>query len=155
MYNDYIILKLIIILVLKFLFFKMIRSSALSDLLKKVISNGIETVFICRLSGEILCIEGKDSSQALADLNSSMWSEYYQIGLSTLKEEKMKFLLIENDDSNIITTNLYDYIICMKANTNMKLGMLKKNIEGLAQNLNKMLEPIKNIIVKNDEINNE
>ena len=133
----------------------MIRSSALSDLLKKVISNGIETVFICRLSGEILCIEGKDSSQALADLNSSMWSEYYQIGLSTLKEEKMKFLLIENDDSNIITTNLYDYIICMKANTNMKLGMKKKNIEGLAQNLNKMLEPIKNIIVKNDEINNE
>ena len=133
----------------------MIRSSALSDLLKKVISNGIETVFICRLSGEILCIEGKDSSQALADLNSSMWSEYYQIGLSTLKEEKMKFLLIENDDSNIITTNLYDYIICMKANTNMKLGMLKKNIEGLTQNLNKMLEPIKNIIVKNDEINNE
>ena len=133
----------------------MIRSSALSDLLKKVISNGIETVFICRLSGEILCIEGKDSSQALADLNSSMWSEYYQIGLSTLKEEKMKFLLIENDDSNIIITNLYDYIICMKANTNMKLGMLKKNIEGLAQNLNKMLEPIKNIIVKNDEINNE
>ena len=133
----------------------MIRSSALSDLLKKVISNGIETVFICRLSGEILCIEGKDSSQALADLNSSMWSEYYQIGLSTLKEEKMKFLLIENDDSNIITTNLYDYIICMKANTNMKLGMLKKNIEGLAKNLNKMLEPIKNIIVKNDEINNE
>ena len=133
----------------------MIRSSALSDLLKKVISNGIETVFICRLSGEILCIEGKDSSQALADLNSSMWSEYYQIGLSNLKEDKMKFLLIENNDSHIITTNLYDYIICMKANTDMKLGMLKKNIEGLAQNLNKMLEPIKNIIVKNDEINNE
>jgi len=133
----------------------MIRSSALSDLLKKVISNGIETVFICRLSGEILCTEGKDSSQTLADLISSMWSEYYQIGLTSLKEEKIKFLLIENDDSNIITTNLCDYIICMKANTNMKLGMLKKNIEGLAQNLNKMLEPIKNIIVKNEEINNE
>ena len=133
----------------------MISSSALSDLLKKVISNGIETVFICRISGEILCIEGKDSDQTIADLISSMWSEYYQIGLSNLKEDKMKFLLIENNDSHIITTNLYDYIICMKANTDMKLGMLKKNIEGLAQNLNKMLEPIKNIIVKNDEINNE
>ena len=133
----------------------MIRSSALSDLLKKVISNGIETVFICRTSGEILCIEGKDSNQTLADLISSMWTEYYQIGLSPLKEEKMKFLIIENDDSHIITTNLYDYIICMKANIIMKLGMLKKNIEGLAQNLNRMLEPIKNIIVKDDEINNE
>ena len=133
----------------------MIRSSALSDLFKKVISNGIETVFICKTSGEILCIEGKDSNQTLADLISSMWTEYYQIGLSPLKEEKMKFLIIENEDSHIITTNLYDYIICMKANIIMNLGMLKKNIEGLAQNLNRMLEPIKNIIVKDDEINNE
>ena len=133
----------------------MIRSSALSDLFKKVISNGIETVFICKTSGEILCIEGKDSNQTLADLISSMWTEYYQIGLSPLKEEKMKFLIIENEDSHIITTNLYDYIICMKANIIMKLGMLKKNIEGLAQNLNRMLEPIKNIIVKDDELNNE
>jgi len=133
----------------------MIRSSALSDLLKKVISNGIETVFICRISGEILCIEGKDSSQTLADLISSMWFEYYQIGESPFKEEKMKFLLIENEDSHIITTNLYNYIVCMKANTDMKLGMLKKNIEGLTQNLNKMLEPIKNIIIKNEEISKE
>ena len=51
----------------------MIKSSALSALLKKVISNGIETVFISKLSGEILCIEGKESSQTLADLISSMW----------------------------------------------------------------------------------
>ena len=133
----------------------MIRSSALSDLLKKVISNGIETVFICRITGEILCMEGKDSDQNLADLISSMWIEYYQIGESTLKDEKMKFLLIENDNSHIITTNLYNYIVCMKANTSMKLGLLKKNLEGLALNLNKMLEPIKNIIIKNEEIQNE
>ena len=133
----------------------MIRSSALSDLLKKVISNGIETVFICRITGEILCMEGKDSDQNLADLISSMWIEYYQIGESTLKDEKMKFLLIENDNSHIITTNLYNYIVCMKVNTSMKLGLLKKNLEGLALNLNKMLEPIKNIIIKNEEINKE
>ena len=133
----------------------MIRSSALSDLLKKVISNGIETVFICRISGEILCMEGKDSEQTLADLISSMWLEYYQIGEPTLSEEKMKFFIIENDNSHIITTNLYNYIVCMKANTSMKLGLLKKNLEGLTQNLNKMLEPIKNIIIKNEEMNKE
>ena len=133
----------------------MISSSALSDLLKKVISNGIETVFISRISGEILCIEGKDSDQTIADLISSMWSEYYQIVESTLKDEKMKFLIIENDNSNIIITNLYNYIVCMKADISMKLGLLKKNLEGLTLNLNKMLEPIKNIIIKNEEMNKE
>ena len=134
----------------------MIKSSALSALLKKVITNGIETVFISKLSGEILCIEGKESSQTLADLISSMWFEYYQIGENSLKDEKLNFLLIENDDSNIMTTNLYSYIVCMKANKNIKLGMLRKNLESLTQNLNKMLEPFKDIILKKiDEINNE
>ena len=55
-----------------------------------------------------------------------------------------------------MTTNLYSYIVCMKANKNIKLGMLRKNLECLTQNLNKMLEPFKDIILKKiDEINNE
>ena len=133
----------------------MIKSSALSDLLKKVISNGIETVFICRITGEILCVEGKESNQTLADLISSMWIEYYQIGEASLKDEKLNCLLIENDNSNIMTTNLYSYIVCMMANKNMKLGMLRKNLEGLTHNLNKMLEPFKDVILKKDEGNNK
>ena len=133
----------------------MIKSSALSNLLKKVISNGIETVFISRISGEILCIEGVDSNQTLSDLISSMWLGYYQIGEQSLKDEKLNYLVIENDNSNIMTTNLYSYIVCMKANKNIKLGMLRKNLESLTHNLNKMLEPFKEIILKKEEINNE
>ena len=34
----------------------MIKFAALSNLFKKVISNGIETVFISGISGEILCV---------------------------------------------------------------------------------------------------
>ena len=131
----------------------MIKSSALTELLQKVISNGIETAFISRrISGEILCIEGKESNQTFVDFISSMWIEYYQIGVSSLKDEKLNFLLIENDNSNVIITNLYSYIICIMANKNMGLGMLKKNLEGLTQNLKIMLEPFKNIIFKKDEI---
>ena len=133
----------------------MIKFSALSELLKKVISNGIETVFISRISGEILCVEGKESNQTLSDLISSMWLEYYQIGEASLKEDKLNCLLIENDNSNIMTTNLYSYIVCMKSNKNIKLGMLRKNLESLTHNLNKMLEPFRDIILKKEEINNE
>ena len=131
----------------------MIKFSALSELLKKVISNGIETVFISKITGEILCVEGKESNQTLSDLISSMWIEYYQIGEASLKEEKLNCLLIENDNSYIITTNLYSYIVCMKSNKNIKLGMLRKNLESLTHNLNNMLEPFKDIILKKE--NNE
>ena len=80
-----------------------------------------------------------------------MWIEYDQIGESSLKNEKLNSLLIENEDSYIITTNIYSYIICIKSNKNMKLGILKKHLEGLTQNLNKMLEPFKDIINKKEE----
>ena len=133
----------------------MINSSSLSRLLKIVISNGIETVFISKLSGEILCIEGKESNQTFSDIISTMWNEYYQIGKSSLKDEKLNYLLIENEDSYIITTYLYSYVICMKSDKKMKLGMLKKHLEGLTQNLNKMLEPFKEIIIKKEEESNE
>ena len=129
----------------------MIKSSALSNLLKKAIDNGIDTVFISKKFGNILCIEGNDNNPLLNDVISSMWTEYEPTDESPLKDEKLKYLLIENDDSNVIMTNIYNYIICMKANKDLKLGMLKKNLESLTQNLNKMLIPFKEVLEKKDE----
>ena len=51
----------------------MIKSSALSNLLKKAIENGIETIFITKKSGDILCIEGNDNISTFNDVISSMW----------------------------------------------------------------------------------
>ena len=129
----------------------MIKSSALSNLLKKAIDNGIDTVFISKKFGNILCIEGNDNNPLLNDVISSMWTEYEPTDESPLKDEKLKYLLIENDDSNVIMTNIYYYIICMKANKDLKLGMLKKHLESLTQNLNKMLIPFKDVLEKKDE----
>ena len=97
----------------------------------------------------------KECKQTLGDLILSMWIEYYQIGEASLKKEKLSCLLIESDDSNVMTTNWYSYIVWMKANKNIKLGMLRKNLESLTQNLNEILEPFKDIILKKEEINNE
>ena len=129
----------------------MIKSSALSNLLKKAIDNGIDTVFISKKFGNILCIEGNDNNPLLNDVISSMWTEYEPTDESPLKDEKLKYLLIENDDSNVIMTNIYNHIICMKANKDLKLGMLKKHLESLTQNLNKMLIPFKEVLEKKDE----
>ena len=129
----------------------MIKSSALSNLLKKAIDNGIDTVFISKKFGNILCIEGNDNNPLLNDVISSMWTEYEPTDESPLKDEKLKYLLIENDDSNVIMTNIYNYIICMKANKDLKIGMLKKHLESLTQNLNKMLIPFKEVLEKKEE----
>ena len=130
----------------------MIKSSALSLLLKKAIENGIDSVFISTKSGDILCMEGNENNPTLNGVISSMWSGYEQTDDFSLKGEKLKYLFIENDDSNVIMTNLYEYIICLKSNKDMKLGMLKRHLESLTNNFKKMLIPFKDILEKKEEI---
>ena len=129
----------------------MIKSSALSNLLKKAIQNGIETIFITKKSGDILCIEGNDNNPTFKDVISSMWIEYGPTEESPFKGEKLNYIIIENEDSNVVMTNIYNYIICMKANKDMKLGMLKRHLESFALNLNKMLVPFKDVLENKEE----
>ena len=130
----------------------MIKSTVLSNLLKKAIENGMDTIFISTKSGDILCIEGNDNNPALNDVISSMWLGYESVKDSALKEEKLNFILIENEDSNTIMTSIYNYIICMKSNKDMQLGMLKRHLESFTNNFKKMLEPFKDILEKDEEI---
>ena len=129
----------------------MIKSSALSNLLKKAIENGIDTIFITKKSGDILCIEGNDNNPTFKDVISSMWIVYGPTEESPFKGEKLNYIIIENEDSNIIMTNIYNYIVCMKSNKDMKLGLLKKHLESLTKNLNTMLEPFKDVFEKLNE----
>lgn len=128
----------------------MLKSSALSELLQKAIGNGIDTIFISKNSGEILSIEGKESNQTITDVVSSMWASYYQLA-KMFNENELEYLIIENEDSNIITTNLYGYIIAVKAGTKMQLGMLKYHLESVADYLNKILEPYSALIKTRSE----
>ena len=129
----------------------MIKYSALSNLLKKAIENGIDTIFISNKSGDILCIEGNENNPTLNDVLSSMWLEYETLDDSSFKGEKLNYLLIENNDSNVIMTSIYNYIICMKSNKDMQIGMLKRHLESFTNNFKKFLEPFKDILENNEE----
>ena len=129
----------------------MITYSALSNLLKKAIENGIDTIFISKKSGDILCIEGNENNPTLNDVLSSMWLEYETLDDSSFKGEKLNYLLIENNDSNVIMTSIYNYIICMKSNKDMQIGMLKRHLESFTNNFKKFLEPFEDILGNNEE----
>ncbi len=129
----------------------MIKYSALSNLLKKAIENGIDTIFISTKSGDILCIEGNDNNPTFKDVILSMWIEYGPTEESPFKGEKLNYIIIENEDSNTIMTSIYNYIICMKSNKDMQIGMLKRHLESFTNNFKKFLEPFKDILENNEE----
>ena len=80
-----------------------------------------------------------------------MWLEYETLDDSSFKGEKLNYLLIENNDSNVIMTSIYNYIICMKSNKDMQIGMLKRHLESFTNNFKKFLEPFKDILGNNEE----
>ena len=124
----------------------MINSQALRELLKKVTQNSIDTVFICNTTGEILCLEGKDTNQTISDIISNMWTEYGIVSEELFKDEKMNYLLIENSDSNLVSGCLFGYLITMKAGLDVELGMIKRHLDALIKNLKEVLEPYKEIL---------
>ena len=127
----------------------MIKASALSELLKKVIANGIEIVLISNTAGEILCMESNHQNEIITDDISSIWIEYENVGNEL--DEKLNYLLIENDTSNVLTSNLYGYIITIIANKKFKLGLLKYHLEHIVNFLSISLEPYKDVLLsKND-----
>jgi predicted regulator of Ras-like GTPase activity (Roadblock/LC7/MglB family) len=98
-------------------------------------------------------MESNHPNEIITDDISSIWIEYENVGNEL--EEKLNYLLIENEDGNIMTTNIYGYILTMKAGNNIKLGTLKKHLESLAEYLNNVFKPFKEIIEKREEEEDE
>lgn len=124
----------------------MIKSSALSNLLKKSIENDIDMIFISRLTGEILCSEKKaqNENELIPDILSSTFSDYMGVDQN---ENKLNLLLIENEDSNLACTPLYDYFIAMKAKKEMPVGKLKLHLNILKKNLVNVLDKYKDKLI--------
>jgi hypothetical protein len=119
---------------------------ALSELLRKGINNGMETIIISTLGGGILCMEGKDINKTILDILPSIWIDYYEVEETYFNQDKLNYILIENDTSNILLSNLYGYIITVIAEKKMKLGMLKYHLENIVNFLTQILEPYKDVI---------
>lgn len=124
----------------------MIQASKLSELFRNATDNGIDFVFFKDLTGDILWMEGKDTNKILTDVLSSMWMQYKEVQDKFIKEN-LTYMIIENDDSNIIATSIYNYILVMKANNNsMQLGELKLHLSSLAETLSKTFDQFKDIM---------
>lgn len=130
----------------------MLQASKLSELFQNAISNGIDFVFLKDLTGDILWMEGKDTNKILTDVLSSMWMQYKEVQDKFIKE-KMEYMIIEHDDSNIIATTIYNYILVMKANNKvMQLGEVKVHLCALAETLQSTLAEYKEIMEEDSKV---
>jgi hypothetical protein len=93
-----------------------------------------------------LAKEGIDDTTTISDVISSIWTDYTQIGTEMLKKENLNLLIVENEDSIIMATRLYGYIVAIKANLSCNIGMTKIHLESIVKFLKEKFSKFKQII---------
>ena len=101
---------------------------------------------VSNLSGEILAKEGNfDSPSTITDIVATIWTDYNATGEECFKEEKLNYLIVENEDSFIISTHLYSYIVTIQSQKS-NIGMLKIHLEAVVKLLQEKFADFKDII---------
>lgn len=80
---------------------------------------------------------------------SAIWTDYEGLG-DILQQGKLNMLIIENDDAYIVATNLYSYIVAMKANKSNCLGIVKIHLETLVKFLYNRFSNFKDVLEKSE-----
>jgi hypothetical protein len=82
------------------------------------------------------------------DVLSTIWGEYSHIGEELLKAQNMNYLIIENDESYIINTHVFEYLVGIKSNKNVNLGQLKIQMEALVKVLSISFSDFKHLLTE-------
>jgi hypothetical protein len=84
-----------------------------------------------------------------------MWTEYSANGEECFKQEKLNYLIIENEDSFIVSTHLYGYVVTMKASKKTNLGMIKIHLETLVKFLHEKFSEFSHILEERHDLKAE
>lgn len=97
--------------------------------------------------GSLLAHAGGSNSDAItiAALASTIWKNYQRYGNSALQEDRLKSATIQSQDASLIVMNVSTVLLCICANHDVPLGMLKCKarsiVEFLEEPLNTILKP--------------
>ena len=103
-------------------------------------------VSISDSSGEILAKEGLENTNTISDIISSIWTDYNEIGDQIFKKEKLSYLTLENEDSIVIATDLFGYVVAVKTQNNANIGFVKVHLEAVVKSLTAKFKNFREII---------
>ena len=114
----------------------MLRPSALRSLLSQVTVGTIQASFLLNRSGEVLdvCIRNEIlglNSKNVGAILCSVFQSYHKFGTS-LEETELNYLFVDCDSFRLAIRPVGPHLICLCADSNTSLGVLKLKIKSLA-----------------------
>lgn len=122
----------------------LLKPKSLNSILARTNTGGVKCTLLLNHEGSLLAYAGSSSTEAItiAALASTIWKNYQRYGNSALHEDKLKTAVIQSQEANLIVKNLSSVLLCICANHEVPLGMLKCKANSIAEFLEKPLDMI-------------
>lgn len=122
----------------------LLKPKSLNNVLAQANTGGVRCTLLLNLEGSLLAHAGNSNTEAttIAALASTIWKNYQRYGNSALLEDKLKTAVIQSQNANLIVRNLSTVLLCICADPDVPLGMLKCKARSLCEYLEEPLDMI-------------
>ncbi|PKK76799.1 Ragulator complex protein LAMTOR2-B [Rhizophagus irregularis] len=118
----------------------MLKPKAISQVLKQATTGGVKaTLNFSLLNSEgspLAFISDSDrDARVYAAIASNIWSTFEKNGKNLMRDDNLKFLLVECEKGNVAITTVSNMLLCLVAKPEVELGILKAKTDALARHL--------------------
>lgn len=105
----------------------LLKPKSLNNVLAQANTGGIKCTIILNHEGSLLAHAGGTNNEAItiAALASTIWKNYQRYGNAALQEDELRSATIQSQEANLIVMNVSSVLLCICANHEVPLGMLK------------------------------
>ena len=120
----------------------MLKAKVLSEILSQANTGGVMSTMLLNNEGSLLAYAGTNvnkDAKITAAVASNIWSAYEKGGRMAFNSEGLQFMFMECEEGKVAVTKIATVLLCMYADIDVGIGMLKLKMEELS---NYLYEPL-------------
>ncbi|CAG8807751.1 7052_t:CDS:2 [Gigaspora margarita] len=105
----------------------MLKPKTITLVLKQATTGGVKATLLLNSEGSPLAFVSDSDREAriYAAIASNIWCTFEKAGKNLMKDDGLKFLLVECEEGNVAITTVSNMLLCLVAKPDVELGILK------------------------------